>query len=50
MLTKLNRDHPLSIEAVEEVYERYTSALCALALLIAEELAEGAVAGAFIAL
>jgi hypothetical protein len=42
----------LSIEAVEEVYERHASALCALALLVAEDsaLAEDAVAGAFIAL
>jgi DNA-directed RNA polymerase specialized sigma24 family protein len=42
----------LSVEAVEETYERHAAALCSLALLIAEDpgLAEDAVAGAFIAL
>ncbi len=42
----------LSVEAVEETYERHAAALCSLALLIAEdsELAKDAVAGAFIAL
>jgi DNA-directed RNA polymerase specialized sigma24 family protein len=42
----------LSIEAVEETYERHTTALCSLALLIAGEprLATDAVAEAFIAL
>jgi DNA-directed RNA polymerase specialized sigma24 family protein len=42
----------LDVEAVEEAYERHATALCALALLTAEdsELAEDAVAGAFIAL
>jgi hypothetical protein len=42
----------LSVEAVEETYERHAAALCSLALLIAEdpELAKAAVAGAFIAL
>jgi DNA-directed RNA polymerase specialized sigma24 family protein len=42
----------LSIEAVEETYERHATALCSLALLIAGEprLATNAVAEAFIAL
>jgi DNA-directed RNA polymerase specialized sigma24 family protein len=42
----------LSVEAVEEAYDRHATALCSLALLIVEEpeLAEEAVAGAFIAL
>jgi DNA-directed RNA polymerase specialized sigma24 family protein len=42
----------LSVEAVEEAYERHATALCGLALLVAEdaELAKDAVAGAFIAL
>jgi DNA-directed RNA polymerase specialized sigma24 family protein len=42
----------LSVEAVEEIYERHAIALCSLALLIAEdpELATDAVARAFIAL
>jgi DNA-directed RNA polymerase specialized sigma24 family protein len=42
----------LSIEAVEEVYERHAPALCALALLVTEDsaLAKDAVAGAFITL
>jgi DNA-directed RNA polymerase specialized sigma24 family protein len=42
----------LDVEAVEEAYERHAAALCGLALLVAEdsELAEDAVAGAFIAL
>jgi RNA polymerase sigma-70 factor, ECF subfamily len=41
-----------SVEAVEETYKRHATALCGLALLIAEdsELAKDAVAGAFIAL
>jgi DNA-directed RNA polymerase specialized sigma24 family protein len=42
----------LSVEAVEETYERHAAALCSLALLIAEdqELATDAVARAFAAL
>jgi DNA-directed RNA polymerase specialized sigma24 family protein len=42
----------LSVEAVKETYDRHATALCSLALLITEdpELAEDAVAGAFIAL
>ncbi len=42
----------LSVEAVEETYDRHATALCSLALLIAEdpELARDAVARAFIAL
>jgi DNA-directed RNA polymerase specialized sigma24 family protein len=42
----------LDVEAVEEAYERHATALCGLALLIAEDagLAEDAVAGTFIAL
>jgi DNA-directed RNA polymerase specialized sigma24 family protein len=42
----------LNIEAVEEAYERHAAALCALALLVAEnsQLAEDAVAETFIAL
>lgn len=42
----------LSVEAVEETYERHATTLCSLALLIAEdpELATDAVAQAFIAL
>jgi DNA-directed RNA polymerase specialized sigma24 family protein len=42
----------LSVEAVEEIYERHATDLCSLALLIAEdpELATDAVARAFVAL